>query len=229
MKFAYRVLVCVCIAIVFSACGTSPHGATVAVLVQVDRPEGVSDQDLKAGFEGSLPQYQRISGLQRKYFVYTNAQFGGVYLWDSRSSAEAFFNESWRGRIASTYGNNATLTYFDVPTETEGASPESAGEDGIVAIVKVGAPWYAPRAIISSRMQESLSEYASVAGLDYKIYSIGQGKKIGGIYLWDNEKTAKTFYNDAWHKRIHDTYGEDAELELYAAPVILINENSIGS
>lgn len=206
-----------------AACSSIPANSPVAVLVEIDRPAGASDDVMKAAFSKSLPTYESVNGLQRKYFVLTETQFGGVYLWDNPDAAAAFFDEAWHARIRSTYGQDATLTEFDVVAETPGASPGSSGEDGVVAIVKVGAPWYAPRGTIAGRMEKTIPDYAAIAGLDFKLYTIADGKQIGGIYLWDNAAAAQSFYNDAWHQRIRDTYKDDADLDLYASPVILIN------
>jgi len=209
-----------------AACSSVPQTAPVAVLVEIDRPAEASDQILKAGFEASLPTYRQIDGLERKYFVHSDAVFGGLYLWENRAAADAFFDSSWQDRIVTTYGQSASLTFFDAPVETAGGSPSSAGDDGSVAIVKVGAPWYAPRGTIVSRMAASVPKYAVIQGLDYKIYSIAGGKRVGGIYLWDDADAAAEFYDDAWHARIRDTYGKDAELSVYSAPVVLVNREA---
>ena len=224
MKIPLKLLGLVAVAFVSGACAGLPEDHEVAVLVQIDRPKGLSDTALEGAFRDSLPLYQQVEGLKRKYFVHTETQFGGVYLWTDKRSASAFFDSAWHTRIQTTYGKAATLTHFDVPTETPGASLGSAGKDGVVAIVKVGAPWYAPLGTIASRMQDSVPGYMAIAGLDYKIYSIASEKRVGGIYLWDNEAIANAFYDAAWHARILATYDEDADLTFYRAPLVLVNQ-----
>jgi hypothetical protein len=50
--------------------------------------------------EASMPVYQKIPGLIRKNYIATeDGQMGGVYLWESREKAEAFYDESWPARF----------------------------------------------------------------------------------------------------------------------------------
>lgn len=224
MMFHLKLLGVVATLFVLFACSSLPEDHDVAVLVEIDRPAGISDAELHDAFVKSLPLYKKVDGLKRKYFVHSEAHFGGVYLWDNTRSASAFFDSAWHNRIQSTYGQPASLTHFDVPTDTPGASPGSAGKDGVVAIVKVGAPWYAPLGTIASRMKDSIPDYNVITGLDYKIYSIADGKRVGGIYLWDNETAANAFYDPSWHARILATYDEKADLAFYRAPLVLVNQ-----
>lgn len=191
--------------------------------MEVPRPAGVPDLAIDEGFRNSLPRYQDIKGLERKYFTRTTSHFGGVYLWDSRDNAEGFYNEDWTKRIQSTYGASPRLTYFDVPLSTPGGSPESAGPTSIVTIVRVPAPWYAPRSIITRRMESSVPQYNAIPGLAYKNFTIASEKKVGGIYLWDEASSANAFYDAAWHKRIRDTYDVPAEVMRLNAPVLMVN------
>ena len=205
------------------SCASGSSKSPIAVLVEIERPDGLTDAALTSAFRDAVPTYESVSGLQRKYFVHSNTQFGGIYLWDDQDSADAFFSDAWDSRIQATYGQSAVLTQFDVPSETPGASPGTSGEDGVATIVKVSAPWYAPRGTIASRMEQSIPQYSSLPGLDYKLYSIADGKRVGGIYLWDNKAAAEAFYNADWNARILETYGEEADVSYYNAPVIVVN------
>ena len=209
--------------VVLSACASSPESKLVAALVEVERPAGASDAVLLKGFNSSIPIYSKIPGLERKYFTQNDDAFGGVYLWSDKVSADAFYNEAWRKRIETTYGTTAKLTWFEVPLLTGGGAEGLAGPDAVVAIVKVSAPWYAPKGTIRSRMRDAVPLYVDVPGLDYKIFSIADEKKIGGIYLWQDQAAADKFYNEDWKVRIVETYGEEAELIFLKAPVTLIN------
>ena len=59
-----------------------------------------------------------------------------------------------------------------------------------------------------------------VAAMDFSISPDG---KIGGIYLWESQEAADAFYDDAWHARIVDTYGEPGRIEYFDAPLVLAN------
>jgi hypothetical protein len=92
----------------------------VAVLVVVPTPPGIPRDRIEAGMKASVPQYDKLPGLIRKYFTIQPDGFGGMYLWRDRASAEAWFSAGWRERVKKTYGRDATVTYFDVPIVTEG-------------------------------------------------------------------------------------------------------------
>lgn len=209
------------ILLLLAAC-SSPQ--KVVVLVEVPRRTGVPDITLDQGFKSSLPRYQNIEGLERKYFTRSDSHFGGVYLWNSKDAANAFYNKGWVERIQSTYGASPRLTYFDAPLSTPGGSPDSAGPNSLVTIVRVPAPWYAPRSIIARRMEGSIPQYNSVPGLVYKYFTIASEKNIGGIYLWDEAASADAFYNTAWHKRINDTYGVPADVMRLNAPALFLKQ-----
>ncbi|MFC4292573.1 YdhR family protein [Sphingorhabdus arenilitoris] len=202
-----------------AACTSPPHSGYQAVLVEVPRPNGLSDTELDTGFRQAIPIYEKVPGLLRKYFVRSQVSFGGVYLWADRASADAFYSAAWSERIAKTYGAPAKLTWFDVPVTTAGGSGGEAGSDAVVAIVKVPAPWYAPRSTINKRMAEAVPVFAKQPGLDFKYFTIANKKLVGGIYLWTDRASADAFYNADWHAAIKQKYGKPAAVEMFDAPV----------
>ena len=83
-------------------------------IVRFPAPAGLSGEKLRAVLEESVPRYQGIPGLHRKYFL-GNASFGGgVYEWESRDAARAFYNERWRERLRTVYGALPQVEYFDL-------------------------------------------------------------------------------------------------------------------
>jgi Putative mono-oxygenase ydhR len=89
--------------------------AQVAVSVSIPTPAGVPHATVEAGMARSVPTYAAVPGLIRKYFTIGQADFGGLYLFRDRASAQAWFNDAWRARVVTTYGAQPTVTYFDVP------------------------------------------------------------------------------------------------------------------
>ena len=107
-------------ALVFSSAGaasaqTASAPSPVAVVVAVPTPAGIPRAKIEAGIRASVPTYRAVPGLLRKYFTIGQTDFGGVYLFSSRSTADAWFNDAWRTRIVKTYGKPAVVTYYDVP------------------------------------------------------------------------------------------------------------------
>ena len=87
----------------------------VAVSVSIPTPAGVPRATVEAGMARSVPTYAAVPGLIRKYFTIGQADFGGLYLFRDRASAQAWFSDAWRTRVVATYGAQLTVTYFDVP------------------------------------------------------------------------------------------------------------------
>jgi hypothetical protein len=63
----------------------------------------------------AVPRYQTTAGLERKYFTLSDdRRFGGVYVWDRRASADAYYDEAWYANVRKTRGADADVTMCDV-------------------------------------------------------------------------------------------------------------------
>ncbi len=92
----------------------------VAVVVSIPLPSGTPREQAVAAMQKSMPQYQALPGLARKYFTLSDdGRFGGIYLWNSRTEAQAWFSDGWRAKATATYGVAPEVTYFDVPIVLE--------------------------------------------------------------------------------------------------------------
>ncbi len=89
-------------------------GANVSTVVTVALPAGIARARLVQEFQASIPTYRAVPGLLRKHFIITDdGRFGGIYLWKDRAAADQWFNAAWKERVRATYGNDATLEWFD--------------------------------------------------------------------------------------------------------------------
>jgi hypothetical protein len=55
-----------------------------------------------------------MAGLQRKYFIGNAAHGGGVYEWESRAAAAAFYDAAWREQLRNRYGVEPQVELFDL-------------------------------------------------------------------------------------------------------------------
>jgi heme-degrading monooxygenase HmoA len=107
----------------------SSGGGQVATLVEIPVPDGVTRELVIAGFAAAEPTYRSVPGLLRKHFVLSErGTFGGVYLWDSAASAQAWFDEAWRTRVRERSGADPVVEWFDVPIVLPAAAGLAAGE-----------------------------------------------------------------------------------------------------
>ncbi|MEI6485895.1 MAG: hypothetical protein WCO11_06460 [Sphingomonadales bacterium] len=95
----------------------------VAVLVAVPIPAGLPKDKLEGLFAASVGDYQGRAGLTRKYFtIGDDGRVGGIYLWESRAAAEAWFNDAWKANVLKRWGAPASVSYFDVPLVVDNAA-----------------------------------------------------------------------------------------------------------
>jgi heme-degrading monooxygenase HmoA len=76
---------------------------------------------VRSSFEASAPAYQSITGLLRKHFLRAEdgSEGGGVYLWDSRAAAEAWYTDAWRERLTQKFGAAPAIEYFESPVTVD--------------------------------------------------------------------------------------------------------------
>ena len=86
----------------------------ITAVVRFKLPPGTTREDAKALYEKSVPNYQGVPGLVRKYYLYGDDRTGGgAYLWTDRATAERFYSEAWRASIKERFGNAPDIQYFD--------------------------------------------------------------------------------------------------------------------
>lgn len=84
----------------------------VITLVQFPGTKKDIETAIKAG-EASTSTYLGIDGLLYKYYLNGDQGGGGVYVWESKEKADAWFNDDWWPMMESRFGVRPTLTYFD--------------------------------------------------------------------------------------------------------------------
>ncbi len=81
---------------------------------------------VRAAFENSVPRYQPLAGLIRKYYLLADERriAGGVYLWHSREDAERLFTDAWKQMVEQKYGGVPTVLWFETPIVIDNKSKE---------------------------------------------------------------------------------------------------------
>lgn len=80
------------------------------VLVLVRFRSRLSADEIKSRYRGRMPEFRRVPGLVQKYYVYDESvnEWGGLYMWDSEESAEAYLTSDLRKSIPSIYEIDGT-------------------------------------------------------------------------------------------------------------------------
>jgi heme-degrading monooxygenase HmoA len=101
------------------------EGADEMFIAIVQIPiEKRSKQDAVKAAKGSAPTFRGAPGLIRKYYLNGDAGGGGVYLWESREAAEAWYNDDWWRRAEKSFGVRPTVTYYDNYVVVDNANGE---------------------------------------------------------------------------------------------------------
>jgi len=72
-----------------------------------------SEEDAIRSARISAPTYIGMPGLLCKYFLNSENGGGGVYLWESREQADAWYSGDWADKIEQRFGARPKLTYYD--------------------------------------------------------------------------------------------------------------------
>jgi hypothetical protein len=100
--------------------------ANCIVVVQFDLPKRTEEQAVKGG-TSSAPIYRGLAkkGLIRKDYLNGESGTGGVYFWDSRESAEAWFTEERVAELTQRFGARPRLTWYDTHVTVDNLKDET--------------------------------------------------------------------------------------------------------
>ena len=103
------------------------------VIVQFDLPERTREQAI-AGGTASAPTYRALEGkgLIRKHYLNGEAGGGGVYLWESRTAAEAWYTEDLLASLTERFGVQPRLTWYDTYVTVDNEKGETRVEGNAV-------------------------------------------------------------------------------------------------
>ncbi len=96
------------------------------------------EEAIEAG-KKSAPMYLGMTGLIRKYYLNGDDGGGGVYLWESREAADAWYNDDWWPMMEKRFGVRPTLTYYDNHVVVDNAAGELRVDGQPVALAEDAA------------------------------------------------------------------------------------------
>jgi hypothetical protein len=93
-------------------------------IVQIPTGKKRNKEEAIEGAKLSAPMYLGMQGLIRKDYLSGEDGGGGVYLWESREAADAWYNDDWWPMMEKRFGVRPTLTYFDHYVTVDNAAGE---------------------------------------------------------------------------------------------------------
>jgi hypothetical protein len=99
----------------------------------------------------------------------------------------------------------------------------------IVTIVTFQLPQATTLAEISKTFQATAPKYRGMTGLLRKNYWLSEdGRRAGGIYVWESRAAADKIYTDEWKQFVAGKYGSPPSIDYLHSPVMVDNrEGSI--
>ena len=103
----------------------------IITITQFALPSPITRAEARSIFLSTAPKYRDVPGLLRKHYLFAEdgVTVGGVYLWNSRSDAEAMYTESWRVFVREKYGTDPTVSYFDCPVVVDNVAQQIVADE----------------------------------------------------------------------------------------------------
>jgi hypothetical protein len=125
----------------------------------------------------------------------------------------------WLAMALTSLGCSAAPRSPPIAPESPRAVPGESTR--AIAIVRIRAPWYAPRFAIVSRFRDAVPEYERVPNLESKYFTLTDDRLFGGIYVWRSPEDAASYYNAAWREGVRKRRGVSADVVLLDVPFVL--------
>lgn len=96
------------------------------VIVQFDLPKRTEEQAIQSG-TSTAPIYRGLApkGLIRKDYLNGETGTGGVYLWENRAAAEAWYTEERMADLTKRFGSRPRLTWYDTHVTVDNVKGET--------------------------------------------------------------------------------------------------------
>lgn len=88
------------------------------IVALVQFPTGAaSAEQMRERYRSTAPKYQKVAGLIRKYYVFSEDEKkgGGIYLFESKEAAEKLYTAEWREYVKELYGAEPVIQYLECP------------------------------------------------------------------------------------------------------------------
>jgi hypothetical protein len=216
-------LVCALLASFYPVAATADdrsRGGQIVVVVEVPRPWYVPDVLIERKMRESLPKYRSIPGLRYKVYTLSSAggDFGGIYLWQDRAAADAWFTPAWYRRVREERGVEAKVRIFEAEGVYERMRQTRQAEQGDDAVATlVTLPGVHDR---SGWIAQSLRERRAPGLLRMYEIATTDGRQ-GRVSLWSDRQAAERWFDTDWHTRMRSIGQGSARIEWFDAPLLM--------
>ncbi len=201
-----------------------PRESRAVVLTRVAAPWWAPAFVVTGKFIDSLPEYAAVPRLEHKAYTWSDQrEFGGLYLWPDRSSAEAFFDARWHERVRQVRGVDGEARVFDAWWTLEGEPPQGTALPHHALRATGAVTWLSVEGVAD--VEAALRRLAGVCGqtpglIRASLVSEGPGA-AGLIELWNSRAQAEAAWPEARLKEAEQLMGGTATLHWFSSPVFL--------
>jgi hypothetical protein len=204
----------------------------VFVIVHVPKPWYVPKAMVVGKMRDTIPDYAKRSGLMFKAFSFerNSGDFGGLYLWRDKASAEAWFNPAWFERVRKERRADAQVRMLDATVSvdnTGGGTLADSDSRAVGTLVEIPVPAGVTRERLAMEFNAAVPTYQKVQGLLRKHFTIASNGTFGGVYLWKDEASARAWFSDAWHARVVTHLGGFRRQTAFTTRVFQIARNHL--
>jgi heme-degrading monooxygenase HmoA len=208
-----------------------PGSFPVVTVVKVPAPWYAPRVLITSKMRDTIPQYQQINGLAFKAYSFAkeSGDFGGIYFWQNAAAAQAWFNPEWFARVQKERGVIGKVRFFEAPVtidNTPGGTQENTHSQGVATLVEIDTPRVVSKERLIQEFKLAMPTYQKIPGLLRKHFTISDAGTFGGIYLWKDEASAQTWFNQTWHAQVQAKYGQAAKIEWFATPILSPSSNA---
>ena len=94
----------------------------ITAIVRYRLPAHIDRAACRDHYEMIAPGFKKAQGLISKHFIWSESGWaGGVYQWETRDDAEAFYNGPWLDGIVERYGMKPQIELYEVFAVTDNA------------------------------------------------------------------------------------------------------------
>ena len=87
----------------------------ITAIVRYHLPASIDYNECLTHYEKIAPDFRNVKGLISKHFIYgDHGVAGGVYHWETKEDAQAFYSGPWLKGILERYGVKPDVEYFTV-------------------------------------------------------------------------------------------------------------------
>jgi heme-degrading monooxygenase HmoA len=201
-------------------------GEPVVAVVRVPKPWYAPRALVVSRMRDTIPDYDKVPGLLFKAYSLErdSGEFGGLYFWRSREQAQAWFNPAWFERVRKERGAEGSVRFFSAVAtldNTPGGTGRGHEGSAVGTVVEIAVPAGVSRDRMVAALKAAVPEYQQVPGLLRKHFTLSDTGTFGGVYLWQDEASARAWFSPAWQERVQRTHGQAAKIEWFQTPILL--------